>query len=229
MIFENKLIVIAFIPRSGSNYFCDMLLRVDLGLPLEYYYPYDFEERIKFWDSKTSEVEHIDKNLVPTKEKWFLEVSRRGSVKCTWDAHEVMLKECGSIVQKFDLKYIYLKRRDKLRQAISWYRADFSDRWTAGNRHASSNEPKNLDPLYDRDSIQERLDWIVWQEAQWDEYLKDIDRLELFYEDLCYDTITRYEEFTGFRRQRDRDLDSAYTIMRDELTEEWVKLFRSHR
>lgn len=218
---ENQLTVIAFIPRSGSNYFCDMLLRVGgLGTPLEYYYPYEFDARVADWNGRESKIERIDKALVPTTAKWFLEVLRREAIKCTWDAHEVMLKEADSLIQRLDVRYIYLRRRDKLRQAISWYRADINKRWT-------SKDPEKPTPPYSQEGIQLRLDWIKWQEAQWDEYLKDIDHHELFYEDLNYQTLDQYEQWTGMRRHRDRDIDSDYKILRDETTEEWVERFMS--
>jgi LPS sulfotransferase NodH len=220
LIEENKLIIIAFIPRSGSNYFCDMLLRVGgLGAPLEYYFPYDFKSRVADWNGRTSPLEYIDQKLVPNETKWFLEVLRREAIKCTWDAHKVMLEEAKSMMDRLSLSYVYLRRRDKLRQAISWYRADENKRWT-------SKDPEQPDPPYSQEGIQLRLDWITWQEQQWDEYLKDIDCLELFYEDLNYETIRQYEEFTGMRRHRDRDIDSEYTILRDKKTEEWVERFK---
>ena len=217
---ENTLVIIGFIPRSGSNYLCDMILRGGgLTFPMEYYFPYDFKERVSFWNSKEIELERIDKDTITDERSWFAEVVRRGGLKCTWTAHEQMLKEVADLVSMISTKYIYLRRRDKVRQAISWYRANKNKRWT-------SQDPQiNPDPPYSEFEIKERLDWIEYDEKQWDEYLKDRDHLELFYEDLNFKTLEQYEEFTGLKRFRYRETDSDYEILRDDLTEEWVKRY----
>lgn len=217
---SGHLVIIAFVPRSGSNYLCDMLCRVGgLGVPLEFYFPYDFKERVEYWDIKTNPFERVHKDKVANEMSWFMEVLIRGGLKCTWDAHQQMLKEVGGILDKVKIQYIYLRRRDKLRQAISWYRANKSRQWT-------SKEPKSKpDPPYDEAEIGLRLRYIEQDEERWGEYLKDIEHLELFYEDLNYAVLDKYEEFTGLRRERDRESDSDYTILRDGLTEEWVRRY----
>lgn len=219
---DNKLVIIAFVPRSGSNYLCDMLLRAGgLTTPLEYYFPYDFAERVAEWDTKESTLERIDKDTITNKVSWFMEVLSRGGLKCTWTAHEKMIEEIGEFLDKIDTRYIYLRRIDKLRQAISWYRANVSKRWT------SQDERQHPDPPYSREEIDKRLEYIRLDEERWGEFLKDKEHLELFYEGLNYDVLNQYEEFTGLRRNRVRDLDSEYTIIRDDLTEEWVEKYNA--
>jgi len=222
LILENNLVIIAFIPRSGSNYLCDMLLRTGgLGRPLEYYFPYDYDERVERWHNrrKRDNLISINRKLVGTKEKWFLEIIKKRAMKCTWDAHKTMIEEVEHLTKQISIKYIYLKRKDKLRQAISWYRAEFSEQWT-------SFDIKHPDPPYSKAEIDLRLKWINDQENKWEQYLKNIPHLKLLYENLGQDTIKQYEEYTGMRRRKNRDVDSEHKIMRDELTEEWVKRYQ---
>lgn len=221
---SSTLVCVAFVPRSGSNYLCDMMFRVGgLTIPMEYYFPYEFQERRIYWDSRTNEFERIDKDTVPHELAWFMEVTRRGGVKCTWNAFECLLEEAGTLLTKYNVKYIYLRRRDKIRQAISWYRANHNKQWT------SKEDKEYPDPPYDETEIEQRLYFINLDEKRWGEYLRDKECLPLFYEDLSYDTLKQVEEFIGMKRQRDRDLDSDYTILRDGLTEEWVERYaKSH-
>lgn len=216
---HSTLIIIGFVPRSGSNYLCDMILRAGgLTFPMEYYFPYDFNERMAFWDSKEIEIERINRTKISGPRSWFGEIMHRGSIKCTWTAHQQMLSEVSDLYAQIHKKYIYLRRRDKLRQAISWYRANHSKRWT-------SQDKINPDPPYDEQAISERIEWIEYDEKMWGEYLSNREHLELFYEDLSYNTLELYEQFTGLKRSRYRDTDSDYTIIRDNLTEEWVEKY----
>jgi LPS sulfotransferase NodH len=216
----NKLIIVAFVPRSGSNYLCDMLHRCgDLGTLMEYYFPYDFAERIIDWDSRTNEFERINKKRITNELSWFLQVLQRGGLKCTWHSHQKMIEEVGDILTTIETKYIYLRRRDKLRQAISWYRANINQQWTSKIRK------ERPDPPYDKKEIEKRLGYIEFDEQHWGEFFRNKEHLELFYEDLNYETVKQYEAYTGLKRKRERSLDSEYTIQRDKLTEEWVEKY----
>jgi LPS sulfotransferase NodH len=192
-----------------------MLSRVGgFGTPLEYYYPYDFEKRKEHWHSR--KIEHA----VDTELKWVQEVLNRQALKCTWDAYQKFLEEAGELKDNIQMKYIYLKRRDKFRQAISWQRAIESDRWT-------SLEPQKSNPEYNREKIATCLEWINQYEEKWEKYLEDVDHLKLEYENLSYMTIETIEKFTGRIRERELELDSNHTIMRDDLTEDWISRFNN--
>jgi LPS sulfotransferase NodH len=213
---NNKLLIFAFIPRSGSNYLCDLILRVGgFGIPLEYYYPYDFQSRRNYYNKPLKPIEFIDKCTVNNEIEWFNEILRRRSLKCSWDAHVQFRKEIGDLFYDLDVQYIYIKRKDKLRQAISWYRAEYGNRWT-------SNTKKTKDPQYSRNLLDKYLNYIHHQESEWEFYLRYFKHLQIFYEDISYDTIRLIEKFTGLARNDDSEVKSDYEITRDDLTEEWV-------
>lgn len=75
-----------------------------------------------------------------------------------------------------DGKFIYVRREDRLAQAISWAVAAATGRFHVG-------QPKNADagPL-DRESVRSALNAIVAQDAAWREWLADRPALTLTYE-----------------------------------------------
>jgi LPS sulfotransferase NodH len=131
-------------------------------------------------------------------------------------------------------RYLLLLRRDKARQAISYYRAATSGVWFATDEHTRSPD------VVDCDFQQVRWfeDVLVDQETRWRTYLSryDVTPLEVWYEDVVADragTVARVLELLGLptadiaplpslrlRRQADaataRILD-RYLAMRDGL------------
>lgn len=212
---KNNLLIIGFIPRSGSNYLCDILVAArGFGIPREYYYPLDFAKRLESWHK----YKHLEKEWNPI--KWFKFVVSQGAAKLSWHAHEQMLIETGTLCERINKKYIFLTRDDKLLQAISWYRALETNQWT-------SLDPIRPQPEFNKNNIDKTLFWIENQERSWIEYLTDKDHIHLSYEQLCNDvdgTITKIEKFTGLKRKRS-DTEVAYVKQRDQLTAEWVKKY----
>lgn len=216
---ESKFIIIAFVPRSGSNYLCDMIHRVGgMGCMIEYYFPYDFKERVEYWDKSLIEFERIDKTHISDEISWFSKIVCKGGLKCTWAAHEQLLIESKELLKSLDVKYIYLHRHDKLRQAISWYRASYNSQWT-------SKHQIKQDPPYNKSQIKQYLEWIDLDEARWEAFFKNKEYLELYYEDINYETLKLIENYTNTKRHRDREIESEYTILRDDITEKWVEAY----
>ena len=77
------------------------------------------------------------------------------------------------------MKYIVLTRRDRVRQAVSWARAEQTKRWF-------SSRPEQAKPKYDFARIVHAHAQIVNEERQWNEYLSEhgIEPLRLVYEDF---------------------------------------------
>lgn len=222
MFVDKELVVIAFVPRSGSNYLCDMLRRTGLVDPLEYYYPYEFKARREAWDQLEGG-DRIDSQLVDTEQRWFEYVASNGAVKITWPSYQIMMKEAGDAMNNVDCKYIYLRRHDKLLQAASWLRAEQSGIWTC-------LDTDNKGYCYNRDLIEHKIIDIVDHEARWNIYLEDKPHLDLFYEDLNYDVVKKVENFINRSRPYDywdtnKKIMTQYTILRDAETERWIGHF----
>jgi len=137
--------------------------------------------------------------------------------------------KCGKdflleIRKKHDLGFITLERRDRLRQAISFYRASVSNSWASWYKGAGSPVP------YSFAGISQAFFQIEQSYAFWRAYL-DLSQLpsrHFVYEDLLDDPQPYLEAVAGL-------LDvpvpaavpvSQFKIQRDDLTEDWVSRFR---
>jgi len=78
-----------------------------------------------------------------------------------------------------DPRWIWIQRRDKLAQAISWARALQTGRWASHQRGL-------LPPIYRRAHIQGRLDAIHAAEVGWSSFFEshELTPLRIDYEDL---------------------------------------------
>lgn len=207
---------ICFVMRSGSSWLCDLLIQAGLGVPAEYYYPLGFPERAARHEFQANP--RFNPSVETPADYWRNVQESQGDVvgvKVHWQAFKVWQHEVD--LGALDLKHIYLTRRDKLRQAISWYRADRTQRWSV------FDQPRSSEPPFDRADIEKRIGYIAQYEQFWQTYLSDKRYLPLEYESLGAETIDEIAEFLGI--EVDQRPDSFHQIMRDELTEEFVRLF----
>lgn len=85
-----------------------------------------------------------------------------------------------------NVRYVWLTRRDKIRQAISWKLAGATGiyRW-------EEDQPPEFEctPEYDFESLFANVQSIVYQEARWDRFFKSVGEapLSVVYEDLTSD------------------------------------------
>ncbi|MDX8482696.1 Stf0 family sulfotransferase [Mesorhizobium sp. VK24D] len=123
-----------------------------------------------------------------------------------------------------DLGFILLERRDRLRQAISFYRASASRLWSI--RHKGAGTPVE----YSFAGISRAFFQIEQSYAFWRAYLNlsQLPYRQFVYEDLQPDPRPYVEAVAQL-------LDvpvpatvpvSPYAIQRDDLTEDWAKRFR---
>jgi trehalose 2-sulfotransferase len=128
-----------------------------------------------------------------------------------------------------NLRYVWITRRDKVRQAVSLVKARQSKRWKA-----MSAQPQRSDAVdYNFHVVDVALRRIVYEECAWEEYFTHtgITPLTVVYEDL----VRNYE--STVRRLLDDleiDLPSGYVFppprphkQADAVSEEWVE--RYHR
>ena len=123
------------------------------------------------------------------------------------------------------LHVVRLVRRDTLRQAISWVRAQQTGVWS---RHRTehvraSNQTLSYDPVV----LKEAVDRLNHQNSSWEEVLSQwrVPKLVIVYEELATEytaTIARVLEFLGLPVGRvSRELP-VLAKQSDEITEEWV-------
>jgi LPS sulfotransferase NodH len=118
---------------------------------------------------------------------------------------------------------IWLRRRDKLRQAISRYRANRTDEWTRPNAAAPPRPPD-----FDATEIWRQYDCLVAGEADWAREFRQLAACprQVWYEEILADpksAVAAICRLVGVKTPR-LDLGSCpLAVQRDEVTEMWVR------
>jgi LPS sulfotransferase NodH len=101
------------------------------------------------------------------------------------------------LIGEREIRVIHIKRRNLLRRLLSEQRARATGVWWVPKNEAAPPQPTiHLDLL---DCLRD-FDYVETKQAEYDEYFKDHEVLEVFYEDLANDTqavATRVAEFLG--------------------------------
>lgn len=222
--------LIAFTLRNGSTLLCDYLASNGFGQPTEYFqYPFGVANR---W--------HYDRlGVSPDDFKGYLrelfnQCADNGifGAKLTWDHKNVLLEEAqrqdASIEDIHDifpdLRWVYLKRQDKIAQAVSTWRAAKTGRW-----HSPDPVSENNQPEYDYFGIFRYYFTILVEEHLWDDYFQ---RLKLqpaiiYYEDLIHDTRNTVMQLMDYIQGQNKiiknldelNLSTPLSKMRDEYSE----------
>jgi LPS sulfotransferase NodH len=133
-----------------------------------------------------------------------------------------------------NLHYIRLIRRDKVRQAISYYRAVKSDIWRIENKNNLQSHkmpPVPFDPV----AIMQWEQGFIEREARWENYFKESGQkpFVVFYEDLAAnyeETIIRVLEYLHIPDARSIKIPPPqYKKLSDELTEDMVQRYLEYK
>lgn len=212
--------VIASTPRSGSTLLAQTLFETGLaGAPHEYLN----RIFIKEWYEKWGDIGIPDYLQRLTE----LNTSPNGVFALKTHYHQLeaaVLKQGLELADLLpDLTYIRIDRGDRIRQAISFWRAYQTNNWAVGT---SGSRVAN----YDLAGICARLRELVEDELGWDNYFRErnIVPLRIYYEEL-------ENNFQPTIRNVLRHLDLEESIaelpeqplakQRDETTEEWYARF----
>jgi len=128
-----------------------------------------------------------------------------------------------------NLHYIFLTRRDKIRQAVSLSKAMQTDMWTAQQQEGNAKPEYALE--YSRKMIDHLIKGIVSEEAEWQEYFRAHGAIPfvVVYEDFVEryeDTALELLDYLGIPEPRDLSFAARATGKQaDTLSEEWYKLY----
>jgi trehalose 2-sulfotransferase len=138
------------------------------------------------------------------------------------------------------LRYIWLTRRDKIRQAISYYRAIETNIWFVFGMRKPEKREKTK-PVYSYQKIDRILGWLALQDSLWAEFFiaAKVQPLTVVYEDLISDydrtlrTVLKYLEIpyydptpllpTGLRKQATEESDRWASRFYQEKFSAWRK------
>jgi LPS sulfotransferase NodH len=216
----NSYIVCA-LPRSGSSLLCEVLANTErAGAPAEYFEPNVMRDFSKAWGT-----ESLDEYLEALLEK---KTSPNGvfGVKALYPQLDDAFKG-RNLTEIFpNLRFVYVTRRDHLRQAVSFTRAMQTDQW------ADHHPARTGDIRFDREQISDSLAWIEREEGLWEGFFgrTGASPLRLVYEDFVQSleaTVARVLSFLGIEVPGDLNVSATLGRQSDEVSETWVELYRS--
>jgi len=215
---QRTLYLIATTSRSGSTHLCRMLAATRrLGDPAEYYNVRVKPLRMQLWNA-ASDADYFQQVVSRTS-------TANGvcGIKVATLAFEQLRSSLGSSFELLRPRYIWLRRRDALRQAISLYRAKMTDVWLW---EAGQPRPTACPPL-DAAQIEQCRREIEAANEYWRDWFADDHTrapLELWYEDVITSPQTAIADIcrhVGVSAERLPHPSSELCMQRDAITEDW--------
>ena len=236
---ETTCYTIVFTVRSGSNLLCDFLRANGLGQPSEYFqHPFGVANAAYYREL----------GVAPDDFKTFLirlvnQKSQHGifGAKLTWDHKNVLVEAVrrhfgrndGLLALSPRHLWVYLRRQDKIAQAVSLWRALKSGTWTSP-LHSGEADPVE----YDFFRLLSLLQAILAEEYLWEEFfLKGgIEPVRILYEDLLREPATAVLRVAGavqalagvelIRCEADLRLRTSLAVQRDRCSAELAARMR---
>jgi LPS sulfotransferase NodH len=215
--------LVCSIPRSGSSLLCELLGSTGLaGAPAEFFHPDKMASLQRRWG--VDELGDYLRELLARK------TSPNGvfGIKAHWGQYQPLFGESDPRTLLPALRVVFITRRDRLRQAVSWVRALQTLKWV------TDVGPRVERPeVFDHDHITQKLGRIDREEEVW-ESLFDRHRIEphrVVYEDFVAaqaETVRAVLETLGVDAPADLQLPPPLLDRQaDERSEEWVERYLS--
>jgi LPS sulfotransferase NodH len=200
---------IAFTMRSGSNEICNLLARNGLGTPSEYFQkPLPAATGGLALDSFTRiisryQVSGIFGSKVSHDHRAALDEQLRAAIAGYTRIDDVLPNH----------RWVWLIRKDKILQAISWCRAETTNSWASSGHQQQPRGEYNYDFLH----ILSRVMMIQMAELAWEQYFlrHNIEPLIIFYEDFFRDVnqqLRRLVDYLGGLPEKRTTIDSGATL-----------------
>lgn len=127
------------------------------------------------------------------------------------------------------LRFVHLRRRDVVAQAVSWAKALQTHYWHPGEVVL----PGGAHPHYDEELIGRLVATIETLEARWNDWFTEhrIVACEVVYEELAADplgTAHAVLDCLGLAVRPDRPLVIGHRRQADQVNDEWSARFRAH-
>lgn len=129
------------------------------------------------------------------------------------------------------LRYIQITRQDKIRQAVSLWKAVQTQAWRS---EGDGQPPQALEPVFSFRAINYLVRLLTAHDASWDAYFLGLghEPMKVTYEDLAQDTPTvvrRVLSYLGIPVPDDLEIRSpGLSVQADAASEEWVGKVNEH-
>lgn len=231
--------IICATPRSGSTLFCQYLASTGVaGVPETYFRKEDLHEYAKQWQilrsdgsydfadylEATREAGSTNNGVLALRIMWI--TLKEVTAYLSGLYPNLAGNELGLLEGAFGrLKFIYLRRKDLVAQAISLYRAQQTGYW-----HVDEGQVPERPPAFDFDAInsfvamlrQDNLDWQAWfGEA-------GVEPMPISYEDFTSNpktTITEILRFLKIELPANTELRASNQRLADEMTTLWLNRY----
>jgi LPS sulfotransferase NodH len=225
-------------PRTGSNLLRFSLDKANCGHPAEGYHKYANRDLGWGYDEK----DFIRYNRQMIQNQTSPETGIFG-LKIFWEQFQYYLDQCeqapitgGQRLTPYEkvavfypeVKFIFIRRRDKLRQAISLVKAKQSNLYIVPkNRRSAQTQPVRF--RYNSRMISYYLGLFAAHDTHWENFFKlgGITPYTVWYEDLIakYNrSVKEIIRFIGFEAERVRR--SPFVKQSDEVNELWYQRYR---
>jgi LPS sulfotransferase NodH len=214
---------ICFSCRSGSTFLANDLVHCGLGEPFEHFQeprlPKDRPLARTIRDIVEASDDRVFGFKIALNQIYSLteRLRREGDLSVTSDLRTIFP----------GLRFVNVRRTDKVAQAVSYWRAVMTDQW-----HVEARAPFSLDrPEYDFDAIKETLLAVVTEDWLWDRYFA-ANRIEchhVVYEDYLQTraaTLATILDFLAVPNPPVIPLVEVTHVMRDDWTQRVVERVR---
>ncbi len=130
------------------------------------------------------------------------------------------------------LRYLQITRQDKVRQAVSLWKAVQTQSW---KREAGAADSSAVEPVFSFRAINYLVRLLTAHDASWDAYFLGLgyEPLKITYEELAESTdavIRRVLAHLGIPEPAELSVHQAptLTVQADEISEEWVSRVHKH-
>lgn len=219
-----NLYIIASSPRTGSTTVCDMLTSTGLvGSPTEIY-PGSSWHTIKNVRPQISDEHALDDYLASSASNDLV-----AGAKFHWWRWSLFLEKFRGHALTMATKFIYLRRLDKLSQAVSWAKALQTNRWLPQQREVQQLE-------YDDALVEACLNAAYAEELAWHDWFTAHPALSVLYLQFetmfinPLDTVSKCLEFILDNTPKGYSTTYTFSPLRDSINEEWkVRYMRNHK
>jgi LPS sulfotransferase NodH len=231
-------------PRSGSSLLCNRLTNTQIAGNPDEYFGKESESWIEKWGPDISFREYLNRVLQQGTtangvfgakvflidgygDECLFDFIRKAAQLPEYAGAQLNAQELLADIFP-NLHYIWLTRRDKVRQAVSLWRALQTRVWL------SFRTMENVAPqpaFYDAAKIHRALQYLLMQNAEWQEFFTRaaITPLTVVYEDFVGEqeqTISRVLDFLGIERPDTLRLYKPFLMKQaDSESEEWVRRY----